>query len=101
MEKRIDDYIRRIEKLRDLAEKDPIYCAWEEDYKECKEKMERLEKWLPKSWRKTLDIYMRSREMMLQRMISLGCMCMEFTGEEPLWYKKAKEKRVIKFENKK
>lgn len=97
MQKKDYDYMRRWEKLYELIEKDEIFCIYESEYKKFKDKLEKIGKFLPRKLFKSIYGYMDYKAMMVQRVLSVACMCMEFTGEEPMLYQKSKKEQVIKF----
>ncbi len=97
MTKISDDYIRRTEKLWEMAEQDEVYCIWKSEYKKYEKRFKKIEWFLPKKLARFFREYMGCDAMRLNRVISLTCMCMEFTGEKPFGCKNQGKKNVIEF----
>ena len=97
MQKRDHDYMRRWEKLYEWVEQDEVYCIFQKEYEKFRDRLEKIGKFLPQRLMQTLYGYMDYKAMMEQRVLSVACMCMEFTGEEPVWYQECKKERVIEF----
>ena len=96
MNKQVEDYQRRIEKLWALADQDEVYQLWCLEYEKQKSKYQTIKRFLPKKLGNLLDNYISYNGMMLNRVISIACMCMEFTGEQPIEFKIEKQ-NIIPF----
>ena len=101
MENYSGNYMRRTDVLLKLSEEDEEYRLWQSEYEQSKKKLERIEKFLPKSFVRTIHACADYRAMALQRTISIACMCMEFTGEHTIPLPKPKKERILQFVPKK
>ena len=97
MNKQIADYIRRAEKLWDMAEQDELYGIWKAEYEDRKRRLSKIERFLPKKFAWLIRDYMDYEARRLNRVISLACMCMEFTGQKPFEFRKRRKRNIIAF----
>lgn len=99
MNKQIGNYERRTEALWAIAKQDEVYQLWYSEYEKHRSKYQSIRRFLPKKLRNFLDSYISYNSVMLNRVISIACMCMEFTGERPTEFKIEKQ-NIIAFKPK-
>ena len=99
MNKQIGNYERRTEALWEIAKQDEVYQLWYSEYEKHRSKYQSIRRFLPKKLRYFLDSYISYNSVMLNRVISIACMCMEFTGERPTEFNIEKQ-NIIAFKPK-
>ena len=81
MNKQIGNYERRTEALWEIAKQDEVYQLWFSEYEKHRSKYQSIRRFLPKKLRYFLDSYISYNSVMLNRVISIACMCMEGTSK--------------------
>lgn len=99
MDKDKELFLSRMSHLYALAQEDEVFNMWKERWVQSAESFERFARWMPKSIRKMLYTYADGGRTMMQRMNTIACMHMEFTGK-PLAVFDTSEKKgshIIRF----
>lgn len=71
----------RLRRLQQAAGQDEVYMVWKNSYHESVEKFDRFIKWCPRKVRNFLCGYAECGRLMMQRMVNLACIYMEFPDE--------------------
>lgn len=74
--------MERLAKLYEIAEKDPIYQMWKQDFEDNHQMLYKFAEESKNSIRNFLCAYAVASRMMLQRLSLLACMHMEFPEEK-------------------
>ena len=83
MKKTLQQYLDNRKFLDKLATEDAYYNIWKSVFEESSVKIKKFTKFMPKRVRNFLYGYADGGRMMLERQISIACMCMEQNGKTP------------------
>ena len=83
MEKWWQQYVDKRKRLDKLAEEDRYYRLLRKDVEDASEKFHKFASFMPRYVRNFLYGYADGQRMMLERKLSIACMCMDENGKTP------------------